>query len=328
MRRIEAGSYYSYLPEGCKLCRRGSKLVLFVTGLCTNRCFYCPVSHEKFGRDVVYANEREVKSVQDFLQEIEAMDAEGIAITGGEPILRLDRIREFLKFVKDLHVHLYTTIPIKESALEKLKGVDEIRFHPPELRNPEKYVEPIKLAKKHGIEVGFEIPAIRFERKIVDIVNELDVFLNVNQLEASESNWKNLVEKGYTIEDYHVNTDDVVKAYERAAKFHYCSARFKDIAQFRRRLIRMAMKHPDFYAVTREGTVICCRIESDPSHLNRAERLLKKFGMEFVRFDDCIETTPELDDRIREALKSEGLKLSLVERYPTSNRLLIEVIPL
>ncbi len=325
MRRIEAGSYYSYLPEGCKLCRRGSKLVLFVTGVCTNRCFYCPVSREKFGRDVVYANEREVKSIKDFLEEIESMDAEGIAITGGEPLLRLDRVKEFLKFTKDLHVHLYTSIPVKEEALKKLRGVDEIRFHPPELRDPQRYIESIKLAKKREMEVGFEIPAIWFEEKIVEIVNELDIFLNVNQLEASESNWENLVKRGYVIKDYYINTDEVVKAYEGAKKFHYCSARFKDIAQFRRRLIRMAMKYPEFYAITRDGTVICCRIEGD---LNLAERLLKKFGLEFVRFDDCIETTPELDSRIREALKSEGLKLSLVERYPTSNRLLIDVIPL
>jgi len=49
MRRIEAGSRYTYLPVGCKLCRKGSKLVLFVTGVCNNSCFYCPVSREKIG---------------------------------------------------------------------------------------------------------------------------------------------------------------------------------------------------------------------------------------------------------------------------------------
>ena len=325
MKRIEAGSYYSYLPEGCKLCRRGSKLVLFVTGLCNNRCFYCPISPQKFGRDVVYANEREVKLPQDFLEELEVMDAEGVAITGGEPLLKLERVREFLKLTRDLHVHLYTTVPADEDVLKRLKGVDEIRFHPPELMNPERYIESIRAAKKLGIEVGFEIPAVRFESKIVEIANELDIFLNVNQLEVSESNWRKLVGRGYVVEDYYVNTDEIVKAYERAKKFHYCSARFKDVAQFRRRLIRMAMNHPDFYAVTRDGTLLCCRVEGD---LDRAVAILRKFGAEFVRFDDCVETSPELDDRIREALKSEGLKLSLVERYPTSNRLLIEVTPL
>ena len=324
MRRIEAGSYYSYLPEGCKLCRKGAKLVLFVTGLCNNRCFYCPVSQAKFGKDVTYANEREVKSIRDFFEEAEMMEAEGVAITGGEPLLKLERVAKFVDIAKkfDMHIHLYTSLPAGEEKLKKLSGVDEIRFHPPELRNPDAYIEPIKAAKKLGIDAGFEIPAIRFERRIVEIANELDAFLNVNQLEVSERNWENIVGKGYKVKDYYVENQEVVRAYEEAEKFHYCSARFKDVAQFRRRLIRMAMNHPDFYAITRDGTVICCRIEGD---LDLAERVLNKWRVEYVRFDDCIETSPEIDIVIREALKSEGLKLSLVERYPTSNRIVIEV---
>lgn len=323
MKRIEAGSYYSYLPEGCKLCRRGAKLVLFVTGLCNNRCFYCPISESKSGKDVVFANERRVNSVNDFLEEAEMMDAEGIAITGGEPLLKLERVVEFTEIAKklDMHVHLYTTIPAKEGILKKL-GVDEIRFHPVELENPEAYKESIKAAKKLGMDAGFEIPAIKFERRIVEIANELDAFLNVNQLEVSESNYEGIVNRGFRVKDYYVENPDVVKAYEIAKKFHYCSARFKDVAQFRRRLIRMAMNHPDFYGITREGTIICCRIEGN---LEKAEKVLARHGVEFVRFEDCIETSPGIDAKIREALKSEGLKLSLVERYPTSDRLVVEL---
>ncbi|WP_290597133.1 MULTISPECIES: radical SAM protein [unclassified Archaeoglobus] len=324
MRRIEAGSYYSYLPEGCKLCRKGAKLVLFVTGLCNNRCFYCPVSKAKFGSDVIYANEREVKSAKDFLEEADLMGAEGIAVTGGEPLLKLERVREFVSIAKklDMHVHLYTAIPADEEKLRKLSAVDEIRFHPPELMNPDAYVEPIKTSKKLGMDAGFEIPAVRFEKRIVEIVNETDAFLNVNQLEVSESNWKHVVERGYRVKDYYVENQDVVREYEKANKFHYCSARFKDVAQFRRRLIRMAMNHPEFYAVTRDGTIICCRIEGD---LDLAERILSKWEVEYLRFEEYIETSPDIEVEIREALKSEGLKLSLVERYPTSNRLVVEL---
>ncbi|KUJ93661.1 MAG: hypothetical protein XD40_1133 [Archaeoglobus fulgidus] len=329
MRRIEAGSRYTYLPEGCRLCRKGAKLVLFVTGICNNSCFYCPVSKEKIGRDVVFANERPVKSVEDVFEEIEMMDAEGIAITGGEPLLKIEKVREYLKLAKklDLHVHLYTSLPAGEK-LKKLEGLDEIRFHPPELKSPEKYGESIRLAKKLGMDAGFEIPAIRFEEKIVEIVNRNDAFLNVNQLEVSESNWERIAES-YSITDYYVSdeeTERIVKEYERAEKFHYCSARFKDIAQFRRRLIRMAMNHPEFYAVTRDGTLVCTRVEGDAERLSIAEEILRKAGQEFVRFEDCIETTPELEKKIREALKSEGLRLRIVERYPTYNRLVLEVM--
>jgi len=255
------------------------------------------------------------------------MDAEGMAITGGEPLLKLERVQEYLKIAKklDLHVHLYTSLPAGEK-LKKLEGLDEIRFHPPELKNPERYEESIKLAKKLGMDAGFEIPAVWFEEKIVEIANRNDAFLNVNQLEVSESNWEKLAGK-YSIVDYHVadeETEKIVKKYEKAEKFHYCSARFKDVAQFRRRLIRMAMNHPDFYAVTRDGTVICIRIEGEK--LSIAEKILSEAGEGFVRFEDYIETTPELDEEIREALKSEGLRLMIVERYPTYNRLVIELM--
>ena len=324
MRRIEAGSYYSYLTEGCRLCRRGAKLVLFITGLCGESCFYCPISAEKKGKDVVFANERYVATEEDFVAEVEMMDAEGVAITGGESLLKLDRVVEYLKLAKklDLHVHLYTSIAAKESTLEKLRSLDEIRFHPPELRDPEKYIESIKVAKKLGIEAGFEIPAFKFEPKIVEIVNELDAFLNVNQLEASETNWNELVSRGYRICDYYVDCNDIVKLYEKAKKFHYCSARFKDVAQFRRRLIRMAMNHPDFYQVTKDGTIVCCRIEGN---LDKAEEILRRKGYEYVRFEDCIETSVDVVEEIRECLKAEGFRLSIVERYPTSKRTVLEV---
>lgn len=328
MKRLEAGSYCSYLPEGCKLCRKGAKLVLFITGLCTNSCFYCPVSKEKIGKDLVFANERPVKNAKDLIDEIEAMDAEGIAITGGEPLLRFERVKEFLDVAKrlDLHVHLYTSLPVNEK-LKELDGLDEIRFHPPELRNPEKFEESIKTAKKLGIDAGFEIPAVRYDEKIVEIANRNDAFLNVNQLEVSESNFESLAEM-FEVVDYYVSdaeTEKIVRSYEKADKFHYCSARFKDAAQFRNRLLRMARKHPSFYAITSDGTLICTRIEGN---LDTAEKILKDAGIEFERFEDYIETTPKLSRRIREALKSEGLRVSLIERYPTFDRLVLEVVEL
>ncbi|MFN3384645.1 MAG: radical SAM protein [Archaeoglobaceae archaeon] len=324
MRRIEAGSYYSYLPKGCKLCRKGAKLTLFITGICKNSCFYCPVSRQKIGKDLVFANEREVKSFNDFLTEIEAMSAEGVAITGGEPFLKVERLKEFARLSKEfgLHVHVYTSIPVKGELLEKI-DVDEIRFHPPELKNAEKYVNSIKEAKELGIDAGFEIPAISFEAKIVEIANELDAFLNVNQLEASESNWFALEERGFKIEDYYVESFEVVKLYERAKKFHYCTARFKDSAQFRRRLIRMAMNHPEFYLVTRDGTLLCTRIEGN---LDVAEKILKKARIEYMRFEDCIETSLEVaNSNLKDVLKSQNLRVAVAERYPTVNRTLIEL---
>jgi hypothetical protein len=325
-RRIEAGSYYTYLPEGCRICRKGAKLTLFLTGKCHSHCFYCPVSFERRNKDSIYANERAVESIDDFIEEVELMSAEGVAITGGEPLLKIERVRKFIDVSKklDLHIHIYTSIPADERILRKLSGVDEVRFHPPELRGIEKYKKSILTAKKLGMDAGFEIPAVKYEPEIVRIVNECDAFLNVNQLEVSETNYRILMKMGYRIVDYYVESDKVVKQYERARKFHYCSAKFKDSAQFRRRLIRMAMNHPEFYKVTRDGTIICCLIEGS-NRLEVAEEILKNHGFDYVRVDEGFETDIEVVEKIGELLKAEGFRLKLIERYPTSRRIVLEV---
>ncbi len=332
-RRIEAGSYYSYLSEGCRLCRRGAKLVLFITGLCPNKCFYCPISEEKRGKDVIYANEREVVSVDDVKDEAELMDALGIAITGGEPLLKLDRVLEYLELFKDLHSHLYTSVPADRHVLEKLAkaGLDEIRFHPVELRNVKAFEEPVRIAKELGLEVGIEIPALRFSEELAEFVNRHDIFLNLNELEFSSTNYDELIKRGYEPDEHYgaKGSDEIAKRFAEAVnKFHYCTAKFKDRAQMRRRFIRMAMNHPEFYRITREGTLICGFIEGDKEKIEKAKLLLRSKGQDFVEVDGGIETSAEFVERWCETLKAEGLRVSIIERYPTSKRIVVEVLPL
>ena len=124
------------MPEGCKLCIRGAKLVLFVTGICNHSCYYCPLSEKRRGKDVVYANERPVKSYADILEEARLMDALGTGITGGNPALKFKRVIRYLKllkreFGKEHHVHMYCIGALPNEKLKELKdaGLDELRFH-------------------------------------------------------------------------------------------------------------------------------------------------------------------------------------------------------
>ncbi len=330
-KRIECGSYYSYLPDGCKICRRGAKLVLFITGICKNSCFYCPISDERRGRDVMYANEREVRRIEDALEEANTMDAEGIAITGGEPILKLERVLEYLRVFRDIHSHLYTSIPLKERTIRRLAdaGLDEIRFHPVELRDPHRFLEPIRISKIMGLEVGIEIPALKFSEDIVELVNGCDVFLNLNELEFSSTNYRELVKRGYRPDDHYgcLNSAEIADEYaKKVNKFHYCTARFKDRVQFRRRLIRMAKKMPEFYKITSEGTVLCGFIQG---RIERIREILKKYNnQKFVEVDGGVETSVEFVEMWKDVLKREGFDVSVIERYPTSKRIVVEVIPL
>jgi len=87
----------------------------------------------------------------------------------------------------------------------------------------------------------------------------------------------------------------------------------------------MAKNLPDFYEITRDGTVICGFISGD---LKKAEELLKSMRQDYVKVDEGIETSAEFVERWAELLKEKGLNVFIIERYPTSKRIVVEVIPL
>ncbi|HEC87847.1 MAG TPA: 4Fe-4S cluster-binding domain-containing protein, partial [Thermoplasmata archaeon] len=106
--------YTKKLAKGCQLCQKGAKLVLLITGLCMSKCFYCPLSEKKRGKDVIYANEMIVKNYEDVINEAELIEAEGTGITGGDPLIVVERVENIIKILKDHfgedhHIHLYTS---------------------------------------------------------------------------------------------------------------------------------------------------------------------------------------------------------------------------
>src|SRR5438874_7679748 len=125
------------LSVGCRQCTDGSKMVLFVTGLCSFHCFYCPVSDEKMYKDVVFADEKRVLRDEDVLDEAHAIRATGAGITGGDPLDAVERTCRYIRLMKeefgpDFHTHLYT-MSTDEDKIRALAdaGLDEIRFHVP-----------------------------------------------------------------------------------------------------------------------------------------------------------------------------------------------------
>ncbi len=114
---------------------------------------------------------------------------------------------------------------------------------------------------------------------------------------------------------------EVAEMYaERVGKFHFCSVKFKEIAQFRRRLIRMAFNLPEFYRVTPEGTVICGLVEGDREEIRK---VLIQMGVEFVEVEEGFEVPVEVAESL-----SDEFDASLIERYPTHDRVIVEKHPL
>jgi len=103
---VDTGKYSFCMgcpAEGCKSCVEGAKVVLFVTGLCPRRCFYCPVSEHKFGTDDVYADEWKLskdpaQADQELLEECRLIEAKGAGITGGDPLATLAKTTHYIQY--------------------------------------------------------------------------------------------------------------------------------------------------------------------------------------------------------------------------------------
>jgi pyruvate formate-lyase activating enzyme-like uncharacterized protein len=245
------------IPRGCEICLKGGKLVLFVTGQCDRFCFYCPLSDKRRGLDVIYADEVLIEDELDIILEGKAIDAEGTGITGGDPILKLNRTIKYTKLLKDFfgkdhHIHLYTNGRYaNEEVLMKLKeaGLDELRFHP-----QKEDWKKIELAIKLGLYTGAEVPAIpRNEEWIRELVLYLvhvkAGFLNLNQLEFCPQNAYQLKQRGFILKKDNMaavhGSEEVAYSVMRWADregidlpIHYCSSVMKDTVQTKNRLIR------------------------------------------------------------------------------------------
>ena len=310
-------------------------MVLFVTGLCHRNCWYCPLSPERSGQDLVYANDRPVTEPEECIEEARMMGALGTSITGGEPFLVPDRVAAYCRILKETygkehHIHLYTGMAPSGEMLTPLIGlVDEIRLHPPQeiwkeiLSSP--YARSLEIARSLGFAAGIEVPALPGLPALAEILPLAD-FLNINELEWGGINADEMRSRGYILAD---SVHNAVKGSRRWAgvlphtkKVHWCSSRYKDAVQLRERLKRIAARTArPFDEVTGDGTILYGVLEPDgplgPDHLGLREG-------SYVECDGCIELSWRA---LRKRAKRLPGKKYIVERYPNRG-VVVEVTPL
>ncbi|MDP2766840.1 MAG: radical SAM protein [Candidatus Methanoperedens sp.] len=355
MEKDSSGSFFNYLPQGCRLCYMGAKMVLFVTGLCRKNCFYCPVSNVRQGKDLIFANERPVKRDEDIIEEAVSMDALGTGITGGEPLLRLRRVIHYIKLLKNQfggshHIHLYTALAPGKAVLESLReaGLDELRFHPPHNLWADKtpyttpylntgnkganitpYRKSLLTAHELGLSTGIEIPSIASDFSgILSLLDEVGGFLNLNELEFSETNSDRLKKRGFAAVDdvssAALGSKEVAESLT-GSRLHFCSSRFKDAVQLRERFKRIAKKvSRDFDEITDDGTLVYGVIEGDCLDILKETA---EDDMYCVR-DGSTETGWWIAEELAAELKKAGCIVSVIERYPMKNGMVVEKTPL
>lgn len=278
--KIQNTSFYSRkcgrLAKGCSLCVKGRKLVLFVTGLCSRNCWFCPLAETKKNKDVVFANEWKIEKDSDIIKEAELCSAWGAGITGGDPFMRISRavkcIRMLKKrFGKKFHIHLYAPFPlITASKLKRLysAGLDEIRLHPD--FHSKKDWNKINLVKKFGWDIGIEIPVIPGMKKetikLVDYFKQYIKFLNLNELEISDTNMHEILKMGmkpknnlsYAVKGSEELAIELLNHYKNSKlNIHYCTTRLKDAVQLANRIkLRAKNIAEPFDVVNRDGTLL------------------------------------------------------------------------
>jgi pyruvate formate-lyase activating enzyme-like uncharacterized protein len=362
---LNESRYITPLSPACKMCAKGSKMVILITGLCPARCYYCPLSARKLGNDRIFANEWELEDENDkkkLILEAEYIGATGAGITGGDPLIVWRRTKNFILSLKetfgsDFHIHLYTSGIKNSEYIDKLvsAGLDEIRFHPLPREwcdmNKSLIFGSIKHALETSVDVAVEIPAIpdmvdeMFS--LINWANSIGVkWVNLNELEFSETNAEKLIKRGFTIKD---DISAAVKGSQESANkvidivadedfevgVHYCSSSFKDGIQLKNRIKRRAKNIVKNYEViSNEGTLLKGVIYTQKMSLRKLINLLKQeFEIEdkYLFLNDeknRIEIALWILEKISLNLKKRGFECYMIEEYPTADGLEVERIPL
>ncbi|MFB6130718.1 MAG: radical SAM protein, partial [Salinigranum sp.] len=212
-------------------------------------------------------------------------------------------------------------------------GLDEIRFHPPyelwgDLHGTE-WEEILHVAREEGIDPAFEIPGIRAEREFLEFLDEgAAEFVNVNEFEMSDGNFRRMKERGYELQEGHMSAVDgskgeILEEMAQHPRVYFCTSVFKDAAQHRNRLKRMARTvRREFDEVTDDGTIVYGKAWLT------AERL-RELGVpeEFytVKSGHVELAWWLLEEMIEEGDVDRG---EIVEQYPTVDGTVVERTPL
>jgi len=363
---LNDSKYISPLSPACKMCSEGSKMVLLITGICPVKCFYCPLSSEKLNKDRIFADEWELKNENDtekLILESKYIDAKGAGITGGDPLIVWKRTKKYIEFLKEnfgsnFHIHLYTSGIKNSEYISDLvsAGLDEIRFHPtpPYWENMEK--SPIKNAITDSLQtdsdVAIEIPVMPdMEKQIISLIKWSDKnninWVNLNELEFSETNAEKLNSRNYHVKDdissaVKNSEDTAYKILENLSKenidigVHYCSSSFKDGVQLRNRIKRRAKNISKKYeTITEDGTLLAgIIIPKSNLTINQISKIIQdKYNIEKNNFylnkkENRIELSIKKIREISSNLKKYDIRCYIIEKYPTADGLEVERIPL
>jgi pyruvate formate-lyase activating enzyme-like uncharacterized protein len=286
------------LSPGCQTCVAGAWSCLFVNERCNARCFYCPAPQD--GTGVPMTNGVPFPRAGEYLEYLARFGFRGVSISGGEPLLTLERTLRFIRAVKgrfgaEIHLWLYTNgVLLDRETVKQLRaaGLDEIRFN---IGAVGYRLDRVRLAVGAFEHVTVEIPAIpedreRLEQGIAEMARIGVRHLNLHQLRLTPHNLPKLLERGYTF--VHGDNVTVLESELTALRLmqhsidhgidlpiHYCSYVYKDRFQrafARRRCAALALRGHE--AVTPSGFIRALGLRGHAEEIAALKRRLRQQG--------------------------------------------------
>lgn len=196
------------LSPGCLTCGQGYWSCIFINGLCTANCFYCPQDRGMKKERKPLAEGVTFDNPKDYADYLDKFDFKGVGFSGGESLLVFEKLLAYVKEIKGrfgnrIYVWIYTNGDlVDKDKLRKLKeaGLDEIRFNI-SVRGYD--LSKVKPAVGIINKVTIEIPAIPEDyekvKKTLRKMHKIGVdHLNLHQLEITAYNCKNFIGRNYS----------------------------------------------------------------------------------------------------------------------------------
>jgi uncharacterized protein len=194
------------LSPGCRICAEGAWSCLFINGRCNASCFYCPAPQDQ--TDGPMSNGIPFATPEDYAEYMALFGFTGASISGGEPLLTLDRTLAYIAAVRRrckgaVHLWMYTNgILLTRDIVSALgdAGLAEIRF---DIGATNYNLTKLGLAVGVIPTVTVEIPAVPEEEellreKLVEMAAAGVQHLNLHQMRLTPHNLRQLASRAYT----------------------------------------------------------------------------------------------------------------------------------
>ncbi|MHC4648253.1 MAG: radical SAM protein [Planctomycetota bacterium] len=266
------------LSPGCVHCGEGTWSCLYINGLCSASCRFCPQDRSVKKERHPMASSIEFKDPQLYTEYLKRFGYRGIGFSGGEPLMVMDRLTAFILQIRkdlddDVYLWMYTNGElVEEKKLKQLKdlGLNEVRLN---IAAQDYDLASVNIAKKVFDTVTIEIPVIPQDfgklMACLPLIEELGIsHLNLHQLYATKRNYKKLgSELTYLINHNSrpANVESEFMAYDllnhvidnnMELAVNICSLRYKNKFQGRAKRIRTAQTiYEPFENVTDAGYI-------------------------------------------------------------------------